>query len=91
MGAELPRLGRLFHLFLVHRFVYHARYLHIASQRKPPQTILRITLLGLELQQRLPRVEEETKFLNPYLKQLGKKEMTALVEKNQEGDSEHEL
>ena len=73
LRAELPRLGRLFHLFGVHRLVYHTRDFAISSQRQPAYAVLRIAMFGLVLEQGKPRVEENIKLLHPYLKEAGKR------------------
>ena len=39
LGTEIGWLGRLCKLFLVHGFINHSGYLHIASERKPAYAI----------------------------------------------------
>ena len=82
-GTKLIGLGRLRHGFLVHALVYHARNLAIASQRQPTDAILRVAVLGLEFEQREPRVEEKVELLYPDFENAGKNEMPELMHNNQ--------
>ena len=72
LGAELPRFYRLLHLFRVHRLVNHARDFHIAAEGQPAEGVGRVALLGLELKEREPRVEEEAEFFYPHLENFSK-------------------
>ena len=83
LGTELIRLRRLCHRLLVHAFVDHTGYLAITSQGKPADTVFRITVLRLELENREPRVEEKVEFLYPDLKDTGKDKMPELVDQHQ--------
>ena len=55
-GTELPRLHRFFHLLGVHALVYHTRNLHIASERKPTDTVRGLIVLALGKQTGKPLV-----------------------------------
>ena len=83
MGTELPRFGRELHLLGVHGLVYHTGYFDITTQRQPAEAILRGRMLGLEFQQRLPRVEEKAELLHPHAKKLGGQEMPTFVQKDE--------
>ena len=41
-GTEFPGLGLLFHLLGIHRFVNHACYLTVATERNPSDSILSV-------------------------------------------------
>ena len=91
LGAELPGLWRLGHLFLVHRLVNHAGYLHIASERKPSDAVLGVTVFGFIPEQGKPRVEEEIELLHPYFEQAGKEIMPSFVDDDEQGKRHHQL
>lgn len=72
-GTKLPRLFGLFHLFGIHRLVYHAGNLDVTAQRQPSYGIFRITSLGFELEQCKPGVKEQAEFFYTHLEQPGKR------------------
>ena len=76
-GPEFVGFDRLFHLFLVHRFVDHAGDLDVAAQRQPAQTVLRVA--PLELEERKPRVEEDVEFFDADLESPGHQEVPEFV------------
>ena len=95
-GAKLPRLRRLFHLFLVHAFIYHACYLAVAAQREPSYAVGGVALLGLEAEQAAvplahTGVEEEIEFIHADAEQLCEEEVAALVQEHQQRDGHDEL
>ena len=77
-------MGGLLHLLGVETLVYHSGYLAIASQWQPTHTIGGVALLGFELKDMKPGVEEQIKLLDPYAKEFGKEEMASLVYKHQQ-------
>ena len=83
LRTELIRFRRLCHRLLVHTLIDHTGYLAITSQRKPTDTILRITVFRLKLENREPRVKEKVKFLHPNLKDTGKDKMSEFVDQHQ--------
>ena len=90
-GAELPRLGRTLHLFGIEALINHACYLTVASQGNPPNAILRIAVLGLELKEAELIVEEEIELLDPYAKEFGEEEMATLVQQNKYRERQYQL
>ena len=80
LGAELPLLGGLLHLFGVERLVYHAGYLDISAERKPAKAILRVAMFGFELEEREPRVEEKAEFFHSDFEKFGSKKVPALMQ-----------
>jgi len=91
LRAELVWLSRLLHLLGIHRLVNHTRYLAVATERKPTDAVGWITLLRLELEQTEPRVEEEVELLDTYAKEFREEEVSALMQKHEERDSQHKL
>ena len=91
LGAELPGLYGLLHLFCVHRLVNHARDFHVAAKGQPAEGVGRVALLGLELKEREPRVEEEAEFFYSHLENFGKQEMPAFVQDDEQHEAEDKL
>ena len=86
LGTEISRLGRLGKLFLVHGFIDHSGYLHIASERKPAYAVFSVAprglfntvliifhflFLRLPFGYREPRIEEKIEFLDLYAEYTG--------------------
>ena len=91
MRTKFPRLCRLLHLLGVHTLIDHAGNLDIAAKGQPADGVGGVTVLGLPLKWREPWVEEETKLLYSYLEELGKEEVSPLVEHDEQGEAEDEL
>ena len=83
LRAELVGLRRLRHLLLIHALVDHAGDLTIATKRQPADTVFRIAILRLKLEQREPGVKEEVELLHSHLKQPGKNKMPELMHQHQ--------
>ena len=82
--TELPGLLRLFHLFRVETLVDHSGNLTIATQWQPSDTILRVTVLGLELKDAsIPftnaKIKEHIEFVYAYSEELGEEEMSSFM------------
>ena len=88
-GTKFPGLSGLFHLLGIHRFVHHSRNLHISSQRQPADTVFRFPFF--KFKQRKPGIEKHIEFFYPRFKKLCKKEMSELVEQNQNGKAQYKL
>jgi hypothetical protein len=88
-GPEFVGFDRLFHLFLVHRFVDHAGDLDVAAQRQPAQTVLRVA--PLELEERKPRVEEDVEFFDADLESPGHQEVPEFVNAHEDREAEKKL
>ncbi len=82
LGAELPRLYGLFHLFGVHALVDHAGDLHVAAERQPAHAVLGVS--AAELEEREPRVEEYVELLHPYAEYASRDEVAELVYEHQQ-------
>ena len=91
LRAELVWLSRLLHLFGVHRLVNHTRYLAVATEWQPADAVGSVAFLRLELEQTEPRVEEEVELLDAYAKEFREEEVSALMQKHEERDSQHKL
>ena len=85
LGTKLPRLCRTLHLLRIEALVNHTRYLAIATKGYPAQTIFGIAILGFILEQTEFPVKEHVEFLYSDAKQLGKEEVAALMQQNQNG------
>ena len=80
LRTKLPRLCGLSHLFLVERFVYHARYLAVAAERHPANAVACFAVLRFELEEVEPGVEEQIELLHSYAEELGEEEVSALMQ-----------
>ena len=90
-AAVFPRLRLFGHGLLVHGFIYHSRYLAVATQRKPSYTVFGITVFWLVFEKAEPWVKEKIEFLNPYLEYSCKKEVPELMDKYQYAQGQYEL
>ena len=91
MRAKLPRLRGTLHLVGIHRLVYHAGYLHIAAQRQPAEGIGGLAVLGFELEEREPGIEEETELLYSHLEDLCGQKVSSLMQYDENGETEYQL
>ena len=79
-GTELPWLGRLLHLLGIHRLIYHSCYLAVTAKGQPTYAIGGVAVLGFILKEMEPRIKKKIKLFYTNTKELGKKEMTALMQ-----------
>ena len=80
LRPKLPRLCGLSHLFLVERFVYHARYLAVAAEGQPANAVACFAVLRLKFEEVEPGVEEQIELLHSYAEELGEEEVSALMQ-----------
>jgi hypothetical protein len=91
LGTEFPWLLGLFHLFRIETLVNHTGYLTVTTQGNPADTVFRIAFLGFELKQTELPVEENIELLDPYTEELGKEEVTTLMQKHQYREGQYQL
>ena len=89
LAAELPRLGRLGQLVLVHAFVDHAADLHIPAEGDPADA--EDGIADLLLPQGEAGVEEEEELLHAGAEEPGRDEVPQLVEHHQDAQAQDQL
>ena len=88
---ELPWLRVALELFGIHALVHHAGNLAVAAEGQPADAVGGLTVLGLELEEVEPWVEEEIELLHSHAEELCREHVTHFVEQHQQGDCHHEL
>ena len=91
LRAELPGLRVALELFGVHALVHHTRYLAVAAEGQPADAVGCIAVLGLELKEVEPRVEEEIELLYAHPEELCREHVAHLMQENQQRYGHHEL
>ena len=102
VSEELVSEETVLEVFSIHRFVDHACYLAVASERKPSDSVFRLPFLSFREKFREPPclcaeelyaacVEEEEELVHPDAEHLGESEMAQLVHQYEHGQGEYDL
>jgi hypothetical protein len=82
-------LGRLFHLFNVHRFIDHSGNFYIPAQRYPTHTVFGFSFFKFEKGE--PGIEKEIELFDAGFKNFGGNEMSKFVKNYKDREAQKKL